>query len=221
MTNLSPDMTVSALAADLPGAADLFRTKGINFCCGGNVPVSEAALNAGLLPDQILADLQALADAATRDAPDATPDLIAYILSRYHDTHRTELASLIPLAQKVERVHGDHEDAPLGLSQALAAIHDELASHMAKEEAVLFPMMLRGGHPMIGHPIAQMRHEHDDATSLLTQIDHVTNGLTLPEGACGSWTALYPGVRKFTQDLVAHIHLENTVLFPRFEAAQL
>jgi hypothetical protein len=31
MPRLSPDMTVSAIAADLPGAAELFRTKGISI----------------------------------------------------------------------------------------------------------------------------------------------------------------------------------------------
>jgi regulator of cell morphogenesis and NO signaling len=46
-----------------------------------------------------------------------------------------------------------------------------------------------------------------------------TRGLTLPEGACRSWTALYTGLAKFSQDLVAHMHLENDVLFPRFETA--
>ena len=143
--------------------------------------------------------------------------MIAHILSRYHDTHRSELESLIPLAQRVERVHGDHEEAPLGLAEALIALHDELDSHMQKEEQVLFPMMLQGGNPIIGHPIAVMRDEHGDTLKLLTRIEHVTHGLALPQGACGSWTALYTGVRKLSDDLVAHIHLENTVLFPRFD----
>lgn len=217
MTTLSPDMTVTAIAGDLPGAAELFRTKGINFCCGGNIALSEAALKAGVLPDALIAELQALADAAGRDAPEDTPALIAHILKRYHETHRTELEWLIPLAQKVERVHGDHEAAPLGLTEALIALHDDLDAHMAKEEAVLFPMMLQGGHAMIVHPIAQMRHEHDDAAGLLARVEHAAHGLALPEGACGSWTALYTGLRKFSEDLVAHMHLENTVLFARFE----
>lgn len=219
MTTLSPELTVTAVAADLPGAAELFRTKGINFCCGGNIALSEAALKAGLATEGLLADLQALAAAAGRDAPEATPALIDHILSRYHETHRTELEWLIPLAQKVERVHGDHEDAPLGLTEALIALHDDLDAHMAKEEQVLFPMMLQGGNPMIMHPIAQMRHEHDHAARLLADVEHATHGLALPEGACGSWTALYTGLRKFSEDLVAHMHLENNVLFARFEPA--
>lgn len=214
MTTLSPDMTVTAIAADLPGAAELFRTKGINFCCGGNIALSEAALKAGLSPEALLVDLQALADAAGRDAPEATPALIEHILSRYHETHRTELEWLIPLAQKVERIHGDHEDAPLGLTEALVALHDD----MAKEELVLFPMMLQGGNPTIMHPIAKMRDEHADTARLLAGVEHAAHGLVLPEGACGSWTALYTGLRKFSEDLVTHMHLENNVLFARFDS---
>jgi regulator of cell morphogenesis and NO signaling len=42
----------------------------------------------------------------------------------------------------------------------------------------------------------------------------------LPEGACGSWTALYTGLRKLTNDLVVHMHLENAMLFPRFETPE-
>jgi regulator of cell morphogenesis and NO signaling len=38
-------------------------------------------------------------------------------------------------------------------------------------------------------------------------------------GACRSWTALYTGLRKFADDLVEHIRLENEVLFPRYEGA--
>lgn len=218
MTTLSPDMTVTAIAADLPGAAELFRTKGINFCCGGNIALSEAALRVGRSPEALLADLQALANAAGRDAPEATPALIEHILSRYHETHRTELEWLIPLAQKVERVHGDHEDAPLGLTEALIALHDDLDAHMAKEELVLFPMMLQGGNPTIMHPIAKMRDEHADTARLLAGVEHAAHGLVLPEGACGSWTALYTGLRKFSEDLVMHMHLENNVLFARFDS---
>lgn len=215
---ISLDMTVRTIAADLPGAAELFRRAGINFCCDGHVRLAEAALAAGLVPDSLLGDLQELANAAGRDAPEDTAALIDHILIRYHDTHRAELEWLIPLAQKVERVHGGHDMAPAGLSDTLIALRDELTGHMAREEQVLFPMMRRGGTEMIGHPIEQMRYEHDDAQRLLKSVEHVTHGLSLPAGACGSWTALYTGLRKFVDDLVTHMYLENTVLFPRFDA---
>lgn len=219
MISLSPATTVGDIASDLPGAAEVFRQHGISFCCGGALSVAEAATKQNLSTDALLDQLRALAAAAGRDAPQETLPLIDHILTRYHDTHRTEMEWLIPLAQKVETVHGDHEEAPDGLTEALLALRDELESHMTKEEQVLFPMMRAGGHPMIAHPIEAMRHEHDTATDLLRGIEHATHGLALPEGACRSWTALYTGLAKFSDDLVTHIHLENDVLFPRFETA--
>ena len=219
MTELSPSAIVGDIAGTLPGAAEIFRQNGISFCCGGKLSLAEAAAKQGVAVDALLRDLNALETAARRDAPTETLPLIDHILTRYHDTHRTEMDWLIPLAQKVETVHGDHEDAPLGLTEALLDLRDELDSHMAKEEQVLFPMMRQGGHPAIQHPIAAMRHDHDTAAGLLRKVEHVTRGLTLPEGACRSWTALYTGLEKFTDDLVAHMHLENEVLFARFDTA--
>ena len=217
MTPLSLQMTVGEVATTLPGAVELFRRAGISYCCGGGATLAQAAPGAGLTPEALLAALTALVEAAGRAAPEATPELIDHIRHRYHDTHREELDWLIPLAQKVERVHGDHEDAPLGLTEALIALQGELDAHMRKEEDILFPVMRAGGAQMIAHPIAQMRHEHDEVASLMAAVNRATHGLALPDGACGSWTALYVGLDKFTEDLVAHVHLENEVLFPRFE----
>lgn len=217
MQPLSLDTTVTAIAAELPGAADLFRRSAINFCCGGDVPLRAAAERAGLSPQDLLDALEALRRAAGVEAPQETGPLIDHLISRYHDTHRRELAFLIPLAEKVERVHGDHPVAPSGLAHALKALRDELEAHMESEEDILFPMMRQDARGRISRPIAQMRHEHDITARLLRDIEHAAHGMALPEGACGSWTALYTGLRKLTDDLVAHMHLENAVLFPRFE----
>jgi len=40
----------------------------------------------------------------------------------------------------------------------------------------------------------------------------------VPDGACDSWRALYAGLAKLAEDLTDHIHIENNILFPRFEA---
>lgn len=216
---LAPDTPVGDIAARLPGAAEVFRRAGISFCCGADSGLAEAAEKAGVALPALTAELQALIDNAGRDAPAETPALIDHILSRYHDTHREELGWLIGLADRVEMVHGDHDEAPLGLTEALIALRDDLESHMAKEETVLFPAILQGGGAMLAGPIRIMRAEHQDTAELLRRIEHVTHGLTLPVGACGSWTALYTGLRKLCDDVVAHIHLEEEVLFPRVLAS--
>jgi len=47
-------------------------------------------------------------------------------------------------------------------------------------------------------------------------MERITQGGVPPEGACNSWRALYTGTRKFADDLVEHVHIENNILFPRF-----
>ncbi len=150
--------------------------------------------------------------------PESTGEIIAYILQRFHDGHRRDLPGLIVLARKVESVHGEHPEAPKGLADFLDEVAESLDEHMQKEEQILFPMLRNGGHPMIGHPIGMMRMEHDDHVRNLANLLTLTNGLKAPEGACGSWSALYEGLGELSAELKEHIRVENDILFPRFGA---
>jgi regulator of cell morphogenesis and NO signaling len=216
MTDIDFSQPVGKVATTVPGAADLFRRHGISFCCGGSERIDKAAEKAGLSPDVLLTELQTLMLASHREAPERTAELIDHLRSRYHETHRSELAWLIPLAQKVERVHSAHPQAPVGLANLLECIQADLEGHMSREEAILFPLMEQNDEVVLAHPIAQMRHEHDVEARHLAALEHVTGGFTLPDGACNSWRALYTSAKKFSEDLVEHMHLENNVLFPRF-----
>lgn len=156
----------------------------------------------------------------TMDAPVNDPAaLTTFIETRYHQTLRAQLPDLAALALKVERVHGDSPDAPHGLGALLERLIGDMEVHMKKEELILFPAIRRGGMPGIENPIAVMRADHDDHDREVAKIRRLTQDLTLPDGACRSWTALYDGLRVFLDDLKAHIHLENDVLFPCFETA--
>ena len=218
--NLNLDAPVGTIACELPGAAELFRQHGIGFCCDGDVSLRDAAADAGVVASDLLDRLRALEQAARRDAPDGTNELIAHILERYHQTHRNDLEWLIPLAQKVEHVHATHSSAPLGLAKALVDLQDQLIPHMAREELALFPMMRHEPDPDIEHLIGRMRDDHACEGQSLATIEHLTHGFALPSGACRSWTALYVGLQKFSEDLVTHMHLENKVLFPRFSSVE-
>jgi regulator of cell morphogenesis and NO signaling len=156
-------------------------------------------------------------DLPETEAPQETGALIDYILTRYHEMHRADLASLVPLAERVEQVHADDPTAPKGLARALGKLSREMEDHMAKEERILFPAMRAGGGPGIEHPIAVMRADHDDHAEDIALIRQLTNDLIPPEYACGSWRSLYGGTATLLDDLAAHIALENNVLFPRFE----
>jgi regulator of cell morphogenesis and NO signaling len=210
--------TLADIATKLPGATGIFRAHKLDFCCGGNVTLSEAAAKRGLSLSGVEAALLALGPGAKRAVPTAPAALIDHILTRYHDVHRRELPELIRLAARVEAVHRDHASVPAGLAAQLEEMRNELESHMLKEESILFPLMRSGGNPMIVHPIARMRIEHDEHGERLRAIEALTHGLTLPADACPTWCALYAGLRKLIDDLMEHIHLENNILFPQFGA---
>jgi len=165
---------------------------------------------------------QSLGQLAQRepDWADAAPaELVAHILARYHAVHREQLPELIRLARKVEQVHGDRADCPHGLADHLAAMAQELESHMHKEEVVLFPMIVGGRGAMAVAPITMMRVEHDEHGVALRRLESLTQGITPPRGACTTWRALYAGLRTFREDLMQHIHTENKILFERFAPA--
>jgi regulator of cell morphogenesis and NO signaling len=208
---------VADIAATLPGATQVFRKHKIDFCCGGQVPLSQAAAERGEALSAIEAELAALETDAT-EVPQSNDDLIEHILDRYHATHRAELPELIRLAARVEERHAGNAAVPNGLHAALVELSGALDEHMQKEEQILFPLMRAGGHPMIGGPIGRMRFEHDEHGERLANLERLAHGFVLPEEACPTWQALYAGVRKLIDDVHEHVHLENNVLFARFGA---
>ena len=206
------------IACTLAGATAVMRRHKLDFCCGGDVTLADAAQRRGLDVDAITAELGALGGVPPA-LPDAAADLTRLIVTRFHDAHRAELPELIALASKVERVHHDHPAASIGLADALQRMRDELLAHMVKEEQVLFPMMAANPGSRLDPPIQRMRSEHDAHGEALRELLDLSDDLSVPDDACNTWRALYLGLRKFTEDLTEHIHTENNVLFPRFESA--
>lgn len=219
MNTINSSQAIGQIAVQLPGATAIFRRLKLDFCCGGQVSLRQAAGEKGLDLQAVVDELSALQ--RPNDLPGAgTPaELIDHILSRYHEVHRAQLPELIRMARRVEAVHRSNPDVPAGLGDVLEAMHGELLSHMHKEEAVLFPMLRTGGNPFVPQPIGMMRAEHTGHGEALEQVARLTGDITPPVGACNTWRALYAGLAQFSDDLVNHIHLENNVLFPQFEPA--
>jgi hemerythrin-like domain-containing protein len=75
-------------------------------------------------------------------------------------------------------------------------------NHHAKEEAALFPAMVKAGVPSEGGPIAVMLEEHVEGRRLVTAIETGAGAARL--AACRSYVAL----------LRAHIEKEDEIVFP-------
>ncbi|MBK8186521.1 MAG: iron-sulfur cluster repair protein YtfE [Cellvibrio sp.] len=214
------DRSLGQLARKIPGATAVFHQYGLDFCCGGNKSLRIAASEKNVDANEVYQSLSSLlinesSSPATEAMP--LPELIDYILDTFHAVHRQELPELIRLADKVERVHGDKPNCPLGLTAHLMHMAQELESHMQKEEMILFPMIKQGAGSMVMGPVSVMRHEHDDHGAALAELERLTNNIQPPQGACNTWRALYLGLQKLRHDLMEHIHLENNLLFAKVE----
>lgn len=218
------EQSLGQLARQIPGASRIFEAHRFDFCCAGNRTLRAAAAAAGIDGEAVAAELQAL---QARGADTGEPDwsrftdaaLVDHVLQRYHTVHREQLPELIRLANRVEQVHGKHDDCPHGLAEHLNGMAQELESHMRKEEVVLFPLIAQGRGAMAAMPIGVMRAEHEDHGAALQRLNALTKDIALPHDACATWQALYTGLRTFRDDLIAHIHIENNILFERFAPA--
>ena len=227
------EKTVRGIAIENPASIRVFESLGIDYCCGGKRSLSEACAQADVAIDCVL---EQLAQVARDSQPSQSEewkerpvrDLIAHIVEKHHRFVRQETPRVDSLLAKVAAKHGPTHPEILQIELLFTAIGQELATHMLKEEHVLFPYLeqmeqaARSGSPMpsscfgsVQRPIANMVAEHDDAGALLARIRQLSNGYTAPSGACPTFVALYRGLEEFERDLHRHVHLENNILFPR------
>lgn len=216
------DQPLGELALSIPRASALFRKYDMDYCCGGKQTLARAASRKALDLDLIEAELAKLAEQPLEKdwRSVALAEIIDHIIVRFHDRHREQLPELILQATKVERVHAEKASVPRGLAKHLTMLHEELSSHMIKEEQILFPMIKQGMGSQATGPVSVMESEHDDAGELVEVIKHITHNVTPPADACTTWRAMYNGINEMIDDLMEHISLENNVLFPRALAGE-
>ena len=224
--------TVRQIALDRPSSIRVFEHFGIDYCCGGRKPLEEACAASQIEVNAVLAALESAAAAPASIAEDwrqiSMEKLVNHIVATHHAYVKRELPRLAVLAQKVVNRHGATMAELKEIQSALATLDAELTSHLAKEEAILFPYIVAldragaagtakpsGCFGTVANPIAMMTQEHDAAGTLMARMRNLSGNFTTPQGACPPFHAFYDGLREFEQDLHQHIHLENNILFLR------
>ena len=220
---------VGSIVTKWPAASRVFEQVGIDYCCGGKIPLDQACRKQGIDPQPILAALEQLAT-ATRCEPVVNAialtltALADHIEATHHAYLRTELPRLSALTTKVAAVHGDKDLRLVQIRDTLAALAVEMTSHMLKEEQILFPMIraldATQSAPAfhcgsLANPIGRMELEHDQAGAALARLRVLTDGFSPPDWACNTYRAMLDALAQLEQDLHQHVHKENNVLFPR------
>jgi regulator of cell morphogenesis and NO signaling len=218
---------VAEIVTTAPATARVFERHRIDYCCAGDRPLSRAAEERGIALDVLMEEIQA-AVAAPPSAPEDAAGmgigaLVDLILERHHRYVWAEWPRVEELAAKVEKAHGaSHPGVVPALARLVRRMGHEIRAHLEKEEQILFPALkdLDAGRALglscgVGGPISVMRWEHDEHAKAFETLHRLTNDLTVPEGACPTWRALYDALGAFERDLHRHVHLENHVLFPK------
>jgi regulator of cell morphogenesis and NO signaling len=223
---LDLQQSVGSLVLDHPECAAVLQRHRVDYCCKGEQPLEAALAKVGA---EAAALLQALEQAVARrwgqDAGDpralSTPALIAQIISRFHGPLREMLPFVQALATKVARVHGEHNPKLVEVEGVVRALSEALLPHLDLEEQELFPALMAG--PAIpaeaARGLATMQEEHLEVAGLLERLHTSTEDFAIPAWACTSYKTLFAELQRVETDLLAHIHLENHVLWPRFVAA--
>ncbi len=220
---------VRDIVNEVPKTSDVFKKHRIDFCCGGNIPVSTAATEKDVNLDELMNELTDVYEKSdSTDDMDVwtnstSEEIIQHVIEHYHRPLEEELKSLSPYVTKVSKVHGDNHPELLKVYELFYELKKELLEHTAKEEATSFPLILTLDHnPEVENKaeiidiIRELEKEHDHAGDILKELRDITSDYTLPYDACGTYTLVYKRLEMLEAHTFMHVHLENNILFPRY-----
>lgn len=227
-TNVNTSTSVGELVAQKPSRARVFEKMGIDYCCGGKKPLAEACTEKGLDARTVAVMLEAAESPSTEPLADAKSmsltTLADHIQATHHAYLRRELPRVDALVRKVVNAHARNHPEVVEVQRIFLEFCGEIASHMVKEEQILFPAIRSldasgspsmGGCGSIANPIRQMEAEHEVAGDALASFRALTGDYTAPPDVCNTYRAMLDALEDLEKDMHQHVHKENNILFPR------
>jgi len=229
------DTSLGDFVAQYPQSRELFNSFGLDYCCGGNANLIMAAKSKNIDLNEFELLLQSIVERVPNTDKykswqnESLTNIVNHILQVHHSFAWEKLASIEILLDKLIEVHGEkHGDFLQKLKDIFVEFRAKLEKHLKTEENVVFPYVLKLDESLSSHSeplyldsnitretIGRLQKEHEEAGESLSNIKKFTTNYELPDYACASFAKLYYDLEALEDDLHAHIHLENTVLFPR------
>ncbi len=224
---------IGDIVARFPKAGEIFTGYGIDFCCGGHRTLSEAIVEQGLDEVEVLGRLsKSYQETLGRERKDvdwrqeSTADLVDHVLNTHHVFMRRELPQLSDLSTTILRVHGaSHGEVLSKVHRLFHNLKMEIDQHLIKEEEIVFPLIRGYAENPTSSQLerivelnGELMKEHDGAGDVLKELRKVTDQYNVPADGCSTYEMTYRKLKDLESNLFQHIHLENNILFPRFEA---
>lgn len=211
-------MRIGQIVSRFPKAAELFKARKIDYCCGGRRALGEVLAELGGGERELYDALDGLAARDTHPGAAegflkmAPADLSAYIQERHHAYLREALPETGELFSAVLKAHGAKQPGLLRAHGLFGRLRTELEQHLVKEEVFLFPLLEGGKTPEAEKLSAEIVSEHEAAGAMLKELRAAMDDYTAPQDACRGYRLLLDSLLEMEDDLFQHIHLENNIL---------
>ena len=226
------DKTIGELVAADYRAARVFEKYGIDFCCGGKIPLATACREKDIDPAVVIREIEAAGreplERSRNYAAWGLPFLADYIINTHHAYLNENLNQISAYADKIAQVHGARHPEVIKIAGIFARIATDMVAHLREEEDVFFPAIKRidaaakaGAEPDAGDRetiktcLAKLDHEHEEIGDAVHTIRDLSNNYAIPDDACNTFILTYRMLKEFEDDLHKHVHLENNILFPK------
>lgn len=227
------DTNLGDFVAMYPKTRKVFEKLGFDYCCGGKQDIKSAAKEKKVKLKDLIFELENAINKTSEKNEEKIwineplTDVVNHILSTHHTFMHKELPYISKLINKVTVAHAEkHGDFLNWLNSLYQTFKDNLEEHLNIEETILFPYIkeLEASQKNIKPDketkkfkkiVDILSAEHDVTGDTLCDMRELTSDYVLPLDACKSFEELYEHLQAVEEDLHKHIHLENTVLFPR------
>ena len=219
--------------------ADVFRRHGIGYCCGGKWPVDIACQMQGVDADKVQAELEVAVRtihvSSQLDFADWDVDfLINYLINIHHRYIKKALPETRQLLNEFAREHIKKFPYLEELEKQFDLLAKQLLTSVQQEEEVIFPYLRQVAYAhkhkephaalfirTLRKPVeATMFKGHENVTDIILSIRKLTNKYNTPENVCISHKVVIAKLKELDNDLMQHLYLEQSILFPRAMAIE-
>jgi regulator of cell morphogenesis and NO signaling len=230
-------LQLAELALHIPVSIPLFEKYGFDYYLNGKQTLRDACKEKGLLFENIESEITGIQKKTTEGYLLTLYDmdigrLIDFINGQHHDSE----------AETLELIHSDMKELVsksndkqhlLKLSELtnkFGYLKERLLCHCEKEDKLLFPLLKQivvqrrdKQHQGLAEKLDQIRKiiavletEHIQAVNLVNEIKVFVNNFNVPAFEIPEYAKLMSALKEFEYDLHVHLHIENNVLFPKF-----
>ena len=210
----------------------VFRKYGIDYCCGGKLPLQMVCetrgLDTELIKKELKETLRTIQVSSSTNFNNWSVDfLVDYIINVHHLYLTTNFPEIIDILERFEQSHKSKYPYLPELLRTLHGLRDNLLPHLEHEQKIIFPYIKQIAHAYESHEpyaallIRTLRKPFENITSHKSIRKHLhilralTNDYQPVPNACISHKVAFLKLKELDNDLVQYIHLECNILRPR------